>query len=219
MNRNRQVSIAYSKGDGGFSLLELLVSLTLFSLVLLVLPGAFRTGKRGWETSALIEQSAASAAAADFLRHRIGEAAPFFDRDESGRSQLAFYGGAQELSFVAPAPSGPAGGGLYRFKLAAELGSNPGKLALVLRMSAYRPQSDATQVALSDHVLMSSVSSFSLRYFGEQIAGEPPAWSDAWTRTDRLPNLVEVHAVSARPDLTTVGPMRIELKLQPVAGA
>jgi general secretion pathway protein J len=204
--------------ENGFSLLEVLISLTLFSMVLLLLPGAFRTGKRGWETSARIEQSAATKAAGDFLRHRLAEAVPLYDRDESGRVRLAFYGGPQDLSFVAAAPSGPSGGGLYRFKLVTAPGRQTGSSALVLRLSAYRPQSFEGEQALPEHILVPMISSLGFKYFGEQIPGEAATWADKWERSDRLPSLVEIEAGSNGRRLESLGPLRIELRLQSETG-
>ena len=203
-----------SDGEAGFSLIELLVSLTLLAMILAMLPGAFRTGKRGWETASVIEQRAAADASIDYLRHRLAEAAPLFDKDESGRSQLAFSGGSQALSFVAPAPSGPVGGGLYRFTLTAQPSAGAVPLALILRMVPYRQQEPQFASAPSEHVLMPAIGSFRLRYFGIQNEKELPAWSDVWPRQDRLPAMIELQAGGRQEGVGAVSPIRIELKLR-----
>ena len=197
------------KTEAGFSLVEVLVSLTLLAMILALLPGAFRTGKRGWETAAVIEQRAASDASIDYLRHRIAEAAAVFDKDESGRSRIAFNGGDQDLSFVAPAPSGPGGGGLYRFTVAAPLGASARPADLTLSMTPYRQLETQADPVVSKHVLLPAIRSLKFRYFGIQTDGEKPAWSDAWLRQDQLPVLIELQADSAD---NAGKPMRVELK-------
>jgi general secretion pathway protein J len=200
--------------EAGFSLVELLVSLTLLAMILALLPGAFRTGKRGWETASVIERRAAGDASIDYLRHRIAEAAPLFDKDESGRSRLAFSGGSQDLSFVAPAPSGPVGGGLYRFTLTAQPRAGAGSFALVLRMVPYRQQEPQFASVPSEHVLMPAIGSFHLRYFGIQNEKELARWSDTWPRQDQLPVMIELQAGGREEGAGADSPIRIELKLR-----
>ena len=200
--------------DAGFSLIELIVSLALLAMILALLPGAFRTGKRGWETAAVLEQQAIADASVDFLRLRLAEAMPLFDRDASGRTRLAFSGGPSEINFVAIAPSGPNGGGLYRFGVTTQPGATPGSSALVLRMTPFRQPGLERASPASEHVLMSGIGSLQLRYFGIPTDGGEAVWTDIWQREDRLPDLVELLAVSNTNSARTLGPLRVELKLR-----
>jgi general secretion pathway protein J len=199
--------------EAGFSLIELIVSLTLLAMILMVLPGAFRTGHRGWETAALIEQRAASDASLEFLRHRLAEASPRFETDESGRAGISFSGRPDQMTFVAPASSGPAGGGLYRFTVKAVPSARSGASDLVVVMQPFRPNDSGGGASNYEHRLASGVAAFGLRYFGSPVAGDAPVWSDAWARTDRLPDLVELSAPTGKSGGNS--PLRIELKLRP----
>lgn len=203
--------------DAGFSLIELIVSLALLAMILALFPGAFHTGKRGWESAARLEQQAAAEASADFLRHRIAEAALLYDKDESGRSHLAFSGGPQALSFVAPAPSGPFGGGLYRFAVAIAPDAATGASALVLRMTPFRRQDSSAALPASERSLAAGIGILRLRYFGVNTAGGEAAWSEAWLREDELPGLIELDAVSSKSGASAFGPLRVELKMKAVA--
>lgn len=201
--------------DSGFSIIELIVSLTLLAMILALLPGAFRTGKRGWETAVTLDQRAAENAAVEFLRHRLAEAMPLFDRDDSGRTRLAFSGASQDVSFVAPASSGPFGGGLYRFGVALEPGNVPGQSQLLLRMTPYRPAGLESTPPATEHVLMSGMGSLQLRYFGALAAGDEPVWSSDWRRQDQLPDLIELFSQSNAKATRSLGPLIVELKLKP----
>lgn len=200
--------------DAGFSLIELIVSLALLAMILALLPGAFRTGKRGWETAAVLEQRAMTDTSVDFLRHRLAQATPLFDRDKSGRARLAFSGGPSEVNFVAIAPSGPNGGGLYRFGVTVQPGATPASSALVLRMTPFRQQGLESAAPASEHVLKPGIGSLQLRYFGSPTEGGEAVWSDVWQRDDRLPELVELFAVSNTNGARSLGPLRVELKLR-----
>ena len=65
-------------GERGFTLLELLVAITLLGLLMAALLGGLRLGARVWETGeARLDASARVQIVQDFLRQRITEALPF----------------------------------------------------------------------------------------------------------------------------------------------
>lgn len=203
-------------GEAGFSLIELLVSLTLLAMILTLLPGAFRTGKRGWETTGELEQRAAADASIDFLRHRLAETLPLFDRDESGRARLAFSGTSQDVTFIAPSPSGPVGGGIYRFGLGISPAGTSAS-ALVVRMIPFRHQDTVPASPAAGHVLVPDIAALRLRYFGEQAEGEGAGWSGEWRRPDRLPDLIELQGDPLERGGLGLGPVRVELRLRSAA--
>ncbi len=213
MTQPTRCAVTNPISEAGFSLIEVIVSLTLLAMILILLPGAFRTGQRGWETAALIEQRAASEASINFLRQRMAEASARFDTDESGRAEIAFSGLPDQMTFIAPSSSGPAGGGLYRFTVKAVLADRPGTSDLVVVMQPFRPNETNTVGSDTGHRLLSGVSELRFRYFGSQVAGDAPVWSDGWIRTDQLPDLVELPA-STGPVGAHV-PIRIAMKLRP----
>jgi general secretion pathway protein J len=206
-------SCAQMQSEAGFTIVELMVSLALLALILLLLPGAVRTGHRGWETAAVIDAREASRASIDFLRQRLAEASTRFETADSGLARLAFKGEVQRLSFVAPAPTGPYGGGLYRFTVVAAQNAGDSTLDIEVRMKPFR--SSAQDAALPEHVhqLIGGVQGLSMRYFGPQIEGDPSSWSEAWPRYDRLPNLVEINAIMANGDPQSL--IKTEIRLQP----
>ncbi len=193
-----------TRGEAGFSLIELLVALSLFALVMALLPGAFHTGRRGWETAGALDRRASDDAAVDFVRQRLAEAAPLYESDASGRKRQVFLGLPDAVMFVAPAASGPDGGGLYRYTLTLRLAEAQTETALILTIT---PFGRTAAAAVRERRLLSAPGVLSLRYFGTIEDGQPPGWTGMWPRDDRLPQLVELNAA-------TFGPVRVALKLQ-----
>lgn len=197
--------------DGGFSLVELIVSLALFAMILALLPGAFRTGKRGWETAAVIEQVAIAEASAEFLRHRLAEATPFFDRDESGQARIAFSGGSQQLTFVAPSQSGPSGGGFYRWSIATAPAGQSSDL--MLTMTPFAASQTGIAPAATERVLLSGIRALRIRYFGADEAGGEPLWAGEWRGQYELPQLIEIEAETSNSKSALFRPLRVALRL------
>lgn len=194
--------------DAGFTLVELLVSLTILALLLAMVPGTLRLGRRAWETPGQLDQASDELAALGFVQTHIKSAVPIFERDAQGVSRIAFSGAPLSVSFIVPLSGGPYGGGLYRI----ELGS-------ALRVSLYQGASTSGQSALpaEERPLGNLSGRLHFRYFGAVQFGQAPLWHDVWPRTDRLPDLVEIDALPGGKSLKAPPLFRSELKLRPVS--
>ena len=185
--RPAQRPILTARREDGFTLVEVLVSLVLLALVLAVLAGGLRFARGTWGAADKLDELAGYAMAERFLRARLGEAMPVYEHSAAGTVRVAFQGSGDTLSFVAPASNGPAGAGLYRYVLEAA----PAQV-LAVRLAPYQPKQGRGEADLSRHELLRGVQSVAFRYFGPSQLGGAPAWHAAWTRTDALPNLVEI---------------------------
>jgi general secretion pathway protein J len=181
--------------EGGFSLLEVLVSLMLLALILSFIPGTLRIGQRVWETDEDFERRAALSTFRRYVEQRLAEAMPIHRRDRSGL-RIEFAGESDRVAFVAPAEAGPAGGGVYRFDLRRADGAGWAR-PLVLRQALYRPATGAEAEASGqsptlEHESAMRAVDLSFRYFGAPNAGESRVWLAQWPRQDSLPELVEM---------------------------
>jgi general secretion pathway protein J len=210
---SRRPSPRSSRGDAGFSLIEILVAISILALVLAMLPGTFNLARRTWDATAVLDHHAKRDGARSFLQARLAEAMPIFEQVGAGAMQLVFTGSADTLSFVAPSANGPQGGGLYRFTLEVKSHGAAGHDALVVtiapHVSVRARDSDAAPV--EEHVLYEDVAGASFRYYGRKDLGSSsPAWQAGWTRRDALPDAVELSITSGR----SVRTILIELRLK-----
>lgn len=178
--------------EAGFTLVELLVSLVLLVLVVGLLSGALQFARGTWDAAAKLDQRAGYETAEGFLRARLSEATPIYEPALAGTVRVAFSGTSDTLTFVAPAPNGPAGAGLYRYTVG--IATTAGQRTLVVGLSSFAPKSGGSDsgAARVDHVLLGNVTSIRVRYFGRNDQRVQPAWVDTWTRTDAIPDLVEL---------------------------
>jgi len=177
---------AVRKSDAGFSLLELLVAISLLAFLSLVLFGGLKFGRQVWKTAAEGTVSAnAVRVFQDELRNNIERAHPLFIQDPV-HPHLDFDGGPSQLAFLAPPPDG--GGGLERFVVGSVGGTT---------MIAARPELANLTTATYVNSLK-GVGGMRFAYFG-QIKGEADAsWHDEWRGQTRLPRLIRISALPAR---------------------
>jgi hypothetical protein len=155
-----------------------------------------------------------------FLRARLGEAMPLYEQRTAGMVRVAFNGAADGLSFVAPAPNGPQGAGLYRYALEIVPAAGRGRGALIVKLAPYQPKQGeaAVEWASERHELVRGVKSAAFRYFGRAELRAEPAWHAAWTRTDALPSLVEIAVARDESEgglLSLVVPLRLQVSDPP----
>lgn len=90
-------------GDGGFTLLELLVAITVFALMAGILVAGFRFGVRVWEQAETASMQLTDVESAyAIVRRLIANAQPLTVASEDGNVHVDFAGTASRLSFVAP---------------------------------------------------------------------------------------------------------------------
>ena len=106
-----------SGAQDGFTLIELLVGLALLALTVALMPGTLRLGSRAWETRSDLERLSELASGLAILEQRIAEASPAFERSATGSIRVSFTGDSHTLDFVSPTEIGPAGAGVYRYRL------------------------------------------------------------------------------------------------------
>ena len=202
------------RGEAGFSLIEMLVAISILALVLAMLPGTFSLAHRTWDATAVLDQRARQDGGRSFLQARLAEAMPMFEPVGAGAVQLVFTGSAETLTFVAPSANGPQGAGLYRFTLEAKAQGSAGN-ALVATVAPYivKRGRDSDAMPAEEHVLYEGITSASFRYFGRKDLGSStPSWETAWTRRDALPHAVELTIANGKSTRTSL----IELRLQNV---
>jgi general secretion pathway protein J len=186
--------------EAGFTLLELLIALTLLAVIASLLVNAITSARQALNVVDRRVTQASVPAVQSVLRRLLVEARPNPDAAQHADPDRAFIGEASKLGFVSSfVPQGQYGG-LWRYEIA--LGTNEGAAessALVLTQQLVRPASQATSQPLRT-VLIKEVRALSVRYFGAEDKDSAPQWQDAWRHPFRLPRLVSVVVTFVRPD-------------------
>lgn len=176
----------------GFTLLELVVAITLMALILAALYGGMRLGINSWDAG---EQRAEATnrlrLTQEFLRRLLTLSVPAFRANEQQERVVTFAGDSAQISFVAPLLAQFGQGGLHLMQIYADNGR------LMLRWHPYLP-ADLEAGTAQEAVLLEGVSAVEWGYFGaEKLAAPeeavPSTWQDAWTQTSFRPSLVRLN--------------------------
>ncbi len=184
--------------QNGFTLLELLISITLLGMILVLLFGGLRLGVRSWDAvQQQVDNLNTVRSVESFLRGELAQTQPY--RWKVGAAQrMAFLGERSKVNFVAPLPARIGGGGLYAVSLEIEH-SAKGKRLVWRHMPLSPLVQDFTAVSQAQEMVLASaelsaVDDIWLSYFGRVNDTSAPAWLDRWESDARLPMLIRVQA-------------------------
>ena len=179
-----------TRNANGFTLLETLLALLLFSLVLLMLySGLFQAGNNWRMSETQLRKNNDKRFILSFLRRRIEQVRPII-QDQGGDTRIIFRGGKHELEFVSTLPSYATDNGLYFLKLDLQ---EDGLVLRFLPLSRHENMfaedifADARQIHLAQ-----DVNQIDLEYFGRHGPDGEPAWEDAWNNVYWLPRLLRI---------------------------
>lgn len=192
-------------GAAGFSLLEMLVAMTLLGLVGVMVAGGVRFGTQVWARGdALSESAIESRVAGKALAALIADARPIRLRDGTRTAPVLFRGAPDAVEFAAaiPAALAPVAPRLVRLRHAPGADGGPGALIL-----DHRPLGRAGlrgDIEARPETLLTGVEGIRLRYYAAATASAPAAWHATWSGREALPDLVELTVLRAGEPLGIV---------------
>ena len=174
----------------GFTLIEILLAISLLSLILLLLFSALFSANRSWAaTERRIAQNDELRLVAEFIQRQLAEQSPLFWADQDDTS-LLFSGARDELHFTAGLPAHRGGGGAQALTLKVSRAGGEPQLALY-----FQPVSAARRPFAHQHggervVLLANTARIELAYYGrEEIEGQS-TWRAEWRHAELLPELI-----------------------------
>jgi general secretion pathway protein J len=194
-----QTSDFLTRRAGGFTLLELLIALTVLGLISVMLLGGMSFGVAAWRHGAAAAETVGGIGLTrDFLRRLLTDAYPAYG-GAPGHGAVDFHGEAQSLSFLAPAVEALGGAGLARYRLVVETAEN-GDRRLVL--SARLETAREGLGALPPSVLADRIGGAEFAYLAPPAPGVAPVWRDTWSDQSLAPRLIRIHVTNGGwPDI------------------
>jgi general secretion pathway protein J len=197
----------------GFTLLEIMLVLSLLGVLLTLVGGALLGANRAVlkaqrYTVSLDEMRAAQ----HFLRTAIGQALPLDSTEDDSQGSGFFEGSAQRLEFVATLP-GTLGGGIQRHTLS--LVGEEGKRSLQVAFAQVQSSAEGTVSRPwgEPQVLVRDVAALQFSYRGVSPKGVATGWVSDWPWPTRLPRAVRIDAQvnGPVPWLSEVVALRLDL--------
>ena len=202
-----------NRSQGGFTLVEMLVTLVLLSLLMLGLAGAMGTmGRTEDSIDNRLQRMDEARSSEDFLRAVLSRISAKKVRalQQAGSAPYFFSGEPQAMTWVGVMPARYGAGGRYHFRLA--MGQYLGAPAVML---SYTPWVDAQTLpnwgGAESYPILTHATRLAFQYQNGNT--DPPVWGAAWGAADALPQAVQVVMASEQDVLP---PVVAQLRILPV---
>lgn len=182
----------------GFSLMELLIAITILGFILTLLFAAFRFAQRSWDAAEQrIEKTSQAQIGRQFLTNLITQASPLVWKN-SPEKYVAFSGTTTAIRLVTELPAHFDGGGLQQVALMVE--TDEAISSLIFSNAPLNREVIDFDVQSNDnsHVIIEKAKKIVFSYYGPEKTGPvptaeaPSVWTNKWEKTEQLPKLIRI---------------------------
>jgi len=179
-------------GAAGFTLVELLLALTLMSMLLALAYGGLRASTRATDKGqAILADSGRIRMAHQFVRKQLNQMAPLvFAESADQQERTVFEGGARKIRYVAPMPGYLGFGGPQVQELAVVSGDDG--YELVLSHALLQGFEEQNLYFREPIVLLTHIEFGEFSFLGRDETGELSGWATQWSDPGHLPEAVSL---------------------------
>ncbi|MEI8207580.1 MAG: prepilin-type N-terminal cleavage/methylation domain-containing protein [Methylococcales bacterium] len=186
------LSVGLRSDSRGFTLIEVLIALTLLSVMVVLLFASLKIGTDSWEKGEnKITEVNEIAVVYNFFQQHLSVAKPLSNDSPEGEQRFSFQGAAQSLMFVSEFPASAARSGLQHYLLSKNEVDN--EQLINVSLIPYIEPIDGEEPQKEEITLIRHVKDFKLSYFGADTEGSSRGvWTDEWLNKNILPRLVKI---------------------------
>lgn len=182
--------------SAGFTLVELLLAITLMSILLGLTYSGLRAATRSSERGEkILADGGELRASHQFVRRQLNQMLPlpFEATGNEAKDRIVFVGNATSIQYVAPMP-GYLGSGGPQVQL-VELTRAGDEGVLQFSHALLQGYEEAHLFDREPVILLEGVESGGFEFLGLQQDGETTGWTTSWDQPDKLPVAVRLNVV------------------------
>ncbi len=189
----RQTRIRGPRRQSGFTLIEVLIAMTLLSIMVVLLFASLRICAQSWEQgeNKITEVNEVAVVYNFFQRHLVPAIPLWDDFTKKDERTFSFQGKKQSLQFVSSFPASAGRSGMQLFSI--EQRQDDDDQLIEVTLTPFFPATEGEQWHREEVVLLKHVRDFSLSYYGvADDGGGENSWQDEWLEKESQPLLVKI---------------------------
>lgn len=177
----------------GFTLIEVLIAMTLLSIMVVLLFSSLKICADSWEKGeSKITDVNEVAVVYNFFQRHLSVAKPFWnDLSAEQEKTFSFQGKTQSLQFISAFPASASRSGLQLFSL--DLQKEDNDQVIKVTITPFFPVAEGEEWHKEEVTLIKRVSDFTLTYFGSDDGESEGSWQEQWLGKEVLPRLVKIN--------------------------
>jgi len=193
----------------GFTLIEVLIALSLLSVMMLMLFAGLRMSAKSWDKGeSKITQVSEMTSVHNFFHNQLAASLPLWDDFTKKDSQFSFKGAEHRLQFVTSLPASSRRLGLQHFDI--YLKNNKIKVAV----KPFYPTLTGEQWKIEDVTLIDQITALTFSYFGSEKTEGIAEWQNKWVY-GHLPQLVSIDIETVKKNYWPQIVLRLTNKIAP----
>ena len=177
----------------GFTLLEVMLAMTLLSIMVVLLFSSLKIGAESWNKGeSKIAEVNEKAVVYQFFKRHLPSVRPLWDDFSDEERGFSFQGERDTFQFVSVFPVSAARKGLQLFKVFSDKSE---KEVIKVILTPFYPTVEEEQWEPEEVVLLENVEEFEISYFGKEDFDSEVAWLDSWQEKEYLPALLKIKIV------------------------
>jgi general secretion pathway protein J len=176
----------------GFTLIEVLIAMTLLGIMVVLLFSSLKICADSWEKGeSKIADVNEVAVVYNFFQRHLSTTLPLWNDLSDEEKTFTFQGKAQSLQFISAFPASAGKSGLQLFSLYVQEEDN--EQIIKVALSPLVPGARGEEQHREEVTLIKHVSNVTLAYFGAEDGVKEGVWADEWLEKSVLPRLVKVN--------------------------
>ena len=177
----------------GFTLLEVMLAMTLLSIMVVLLFSSLKIGAESWNKGeSKIAEVNEKAVVYQFFKRHLPSIRPLWNDFSEDERSYSFKGERDTFQFVSVFPVSAARKGLQLFEVVPDK-SEKGVIKVIV--SPFYPTIEDQQWEPEEVVLLENVEEFEVSYFGKDDSNSEAVWLDSWQEKEYLPTLLKIKIV------------------------
>lgn len=177
----------------GFTLLEVLIGMSLLSVMMLLLFGSLRTCVQNWDAGEKkISEVNQLAVIQKFFKNRLESVFPLDDNFSTEEKVFSFQGEQERIQFVSAMPASAGRMGLQIFKIELEQGTLEKGDKIIVTIAPFFPLLEGKEWDDEKVVIVEKIKKMEFAYFGAGEKEDEPQWTKDWLEMKKLPLLVSI---------------------------
>ncbi len=179
-----------TQGIKGFTLLEVLLAMTLLSIMVVLLFSSLRIAAESWNKGEKkIAEVNEKAVVYQFFKQHFSTIKPLWNEFPDQESEFSFQASATQMQFVSVLPESAERKGLQLFQL-KYIERQSGTLKV--NIQPFYSSVDDQPWEADEVVLLEQIEDFELSYFGREDFSAVGEWTQSWQQKQSLPLLIKV---------------------------
>lgn len=177
----------------GFTLLEVMIAMTLLSIMVVLLFSSLRVGAESWDKGERkIADVNEKAVVYQFFKRHLTATRPLWDDFSDDDRVFSFQGEGDKIQFVSVFPASASRKGIQLFEVAYDRAD---KGSIVISLKPFYPTASEEEWEQENEILLTNVKKFEIEYFDIDLEAKDGEWIDDWQGKERLPALVKIKIV------------------------